>query len=1134
MAATAWAPLASGALETANQVAWEMEPVRKMPASLQEYGLICGDLCLVPKFVPFAPATVAGAFQWTAGGWQLATNWPVGSPWPRGVRGGFVVTENPDNISINYFVDPITKEAIWTVPWQVNLSSNTFAVTNSYLVSSEGQKVVVRYRDDSKLEIPVTGFGLAGQVVVDGDEAVVMVEPAFWEPDPRPFMVRLNLLTGAIIDTWYPSSARVSMVAFHRGKVLITTWDSTPVTLLYTSGSATPQTVEFPRSVMPGHRVLIPSISQASSSIRTPTGCWVASGGVSFLVDLSSDEVPISISRFAAGGPFLSDGYHLVYGGSPSTPAVMVDASPTGTPAVLLPKDPVEGSEFDGEIRIPIRLHRPSPTPVTVRIATLPGGTATPGADYQVLDQWVTFPAGETEVAVTLHLVSDTTPEAHETVRYGILSATGATMPPITETAGIIRASGVQRRMNPATADVIGPEVEQVTGGDGLVYRLPSYINQTGPPPRHFRIEVTDPGTGLLLESQQLIGYLPGRSLYSPRAILRATATGAACRVVHEGVPYDWEFSAHRDETGLSAKFAPPVDESMAGFVRLSAMEPAGGPIAASVATDVAKRPDGTAGADKNPSVFPLLNVSVPGDGTETEVAISTRQVHARLAPLSVAIRDGSGATVELAQIEPVPGRFSIPFSELPHDPAIPELRGAYGIVTIGDEIFTGHSRTVDASGRERGCVQVFHAETGAFRRTIWSPEAIKHKGFGYNLFAVGNDLLVLATESDRKVLNTMAVIEAATGRVKAILKSSLPEFGDCVVFDDNYVAISAPSDADPGRGTKQPGGLQLYRRSDYRQVGKLSFKGEGVGTSIALAGGSLFVGVPGYAWKPANAARGAKPTPFVGAVMKYASLPSLKKPEVIWSPHRSEVREQFGRELLKSEDGSLLVSASGKMFAVDPDGIEPTVELDMQSQQMPLKNFASGQGLRVGYDRKIYDEATGKVLSYLDTNYGPVAVAGGKLYMNSGSLLYQPLHRCGSYELWKRFAPPAADPSVPELERYVIDQMGELPQVTVDFSPYTYDFDRMIVGISKPLPPDIAMIVEYSAAGGPWKLAGIRYGSGPVRNRQGETGTDQNHSAPTPDYSLESLIEVRCRYDLITNIPFSLDEYRLHYPEQS
>ncbi|RYD50922.1 MAG: hypothetical protein EOP83_23610, partial [Verrucomicrobiaceae bacterium] len=245
MAATAWIPLASDALETANQVPWEMEPVRKMPASLQEYGLICGDLCMVPKFIPFSPATVAGAYQWTGGEWQPAANWPIGSPWPRGVRGGFVVTENPDNISINYFVDPITKEAIWTVPWQVNLSSNTFAVTTSYFVSSEGQKLIVKYRDGSELEVPLTSFGSVGQVVVDGDEAVVKVEPAWWEADPRPFIVRLNLLTGAISDTWYPPSARVSMVAFHRGKVLITTSDVTPVTLLYTSGSATPQTVEF-------------------------------------------------------------------------------------------------------------------------------------------------------------------------------------------------------------------------------------------------------------------------------------------------------------------------------------------------------------------------------------------------------------------------------------------------------------------------------------------------------------------------------------------------------------------------------------------------------------------------------------------------------------------------------------------------------------------------------------------------------------------------------------------------------------------------------------------------------------------------------------------------------------------------
>src|SRR4029434_7849474 len=74
---------------------------------------------------------------------------------------------------------------------------------------------------------------------------------------------------------------------------------------------------------------------------------------------------------------------------------------------------------------------------VTVDYATVPGGTATPGADYMLISGTLTFKAGEVSKTFTVPIVNDNFDESSETVNLALSNPTrGATLG-TTGTAGL-------------------------------------------------------------------------------------------------------------------------------------------------------------------------------------------------------------------------------------------------------------------------------------------------------------------------------------------------------------------------------------------------------------------------------------------------------------------------------------------------------------------------------------------------------------------------------------------------------------------------------------------------------------------------------------------------------------------------
>jgi len=99
--------------------------------------------------------------------------------------------------------------------------------------------------------------------------------------------------------------------------------------------------------------------------------------------------------------------------------------------------DPIVGFEFSssgademsGTIQIPVVLSAPSDVPVTVSVAVIAGGTATPDADFDPPKASVEFAPNTTRAAIDLTIVSDTDEsEASETVDLALSAPEGATL----------------------------------------------------------------------------------------------------------------------------------------------------------------------------------------------------------------------------------------------------------------------------------------------------------------------------------------------------------------------------------------------------------------------------------------------------------------------------------------------------------------------------------------------------------------------------------------------------------------------------------------------------------------------------------------------------------------------------------
>lgn len=1131
-------------------------PSRPMPAGFAaaEFGtnggVICGDVALIPKKNAWGGSyAVEAAFRWQNGSWQAGVPWLPADRWPGYVRHGFLVylSTDPDtNHYVREFVDASTGEVKWTVDDWIG-EADGFDVNEHAVVFRGHYDVVVHPLGGEPLTIP--GSSSVRRILLDGRELAIFSQ-INWSVDQLK-LERWSIDTGESLGSWTLNGS-YKLFAFHDGKALVgkPRNHGRQVELLV-PGEPEPRVLELPEAVQPGSRIVPTNeVPDPPPNARTPTGVWLnlaADGNARAPLlhcDLSGSEPSWSLG--IDGIPVYNNGYRIVTRTGNGAP-LFSDANPAVLPmAYLLPS---RGRELSGVLPVKVRLDRPSAATVKVRVASRNGGTATPGADYTVFDQWISFPPGTMEAEGSLTLAEDFTPEPHETVLLEILGTENAHPPIEPKAVGVIEASGVQQQFvtYPEAPANPGTLSSSVTGGDGLGYRVLGEESLSIYDEIRNRIEVSDPLTGTVLEvvtlrldSEALTptglyynGVYAGDARYSVGGSLklRATADGVACRYATSSpIPLEWRLSSRRDYPAFTFRLGNPVEGGAAGLVEFQACERTESPASARLKLTTPNFRDTEYYSNHPFSLVAPADITIPADGSVLpfDLPIQPWQWTSRSTPIRMLFRDASGLMVEDTYLEPAPGDYVPETTVIPLDPVL--TAGRVGHFTRrGDSLWVAFPRAVNpVTRRKTGCVQELDATTHAVKRTIWAPVKLKHGGFGERLIDAGHELIILAHEYDdrSRARQTVCILDVATGTYRAVIPWTFWDTAT-IVFDDSYLVISSASDQDGRR--KTAGGLTLYSRATYKPLGKVKFSGVGTGKGVALSGGVLWVGVPGAEWRPEGLPKRHAGQLFSGAVMRYGALPSLRNPRIFQSPDAGWAPHQFGSAILAADDGAVLVRATTRMYRIDASGQFPATRAPGSALMLPVGRISRSDGLRSDFYHSIFDERTGLRFADFEGN-GPNALTHKDFLFSSWDMLFSvPYERCGSFELWQRYAPEIPGDTRPDIQRYVEEHLGSLPEVTVT-PKYAGYRSKVIVAISTPLPPDVTMLVEYSIAGDPWQVAALRHGTGPVRNRKGEAIKNLPNQVETVDDLPARGIRFRARYDRTTAMSLGLLEYRHHY----
>jgi len=1145
------------------------EPSRPAPATFAMRqglfldGMLAGPVALVPARTSWGvPYGVEAAYRWENGSWQTGVPWLPADRWPKHVRHGHLGYESQDPETFTVFTeffDAATGELHGriddsiTYAYHFDLNEHAIAVTRGH------GPVEIYGRDGQRRSIPVRGFW-SRDVILDGRELVVfshdhMDQGSGW-------LERRSIDTGEILDSW-ALPARSGIYAFHAGKILAAEYEQRGGfrPLLARAGVAAMEPLVLPEAAQPGSRILTAdTLGDPDPAARTPTGVWLSlpaekqNQGALLHLDLSGDVPAWSLAIDSS--PVSFNGYRVVTRRDWNEPLLIADADPATAPTAFLL--PARSPEISGVLPVKVRLDRPSTATVKVRVTSRNGGTATPGADFTGFDQWITFPPGAVEAEGSLVVKEDFTPEPHETLVLEITAAENASLPLQTRQAAVIEASGVQQTLIaypdvPANPGAMSSG--SVTGGDGLVYRVvgpewptPHQPGVDTPPDK--RIEVSDPRTGIVLEFLKIhvdpLRVIPAGIWLGDRysnglpyaasgtPMLRPTVDGVIARFdLGSAAQQEWKLSASRTYPAFSIEIGTAVEGGAAGVVRLTHLERGSADRTARIdVTDPSLRRVEINSYLPYSPLTPAV-VTIPADGSPADffLPVNPRHWTSRRTPLRLLIHDGGNVLVEDTYMDPAPGDYVPASTTVSLDPVL-SAGGMGNYMRSGDSLWISFPNATNPATGRTGCVQEIDATTYAPKRVIWAPPALKHRGFGRRIIDAGRDLIVLAEHYDDrnrrlKISRTVCVIDAASGNYRAVIPWRFwedPKFA----FDDNYLAIASHSYDDGD--DRWAGGLSLYSRSTYKLAGSLKFAGRDTGRGIAIAGGSLWVGMPMTAFRPAGIPRNDPGQVAAGAVLRFAALPSLKSYQSVLSPAVRMQPDYFGRSLDVTEDGFLIVGADNGPFRLDPSGQLPAVPVSGASKLLPTSGYSRGNGLRADFYHAIYDEATGlRLADFYDNGLNAIAGDAFLYSYTGGPLLSVPLDRCGSFELWQRFAPEIPGDPRPDIQRYVEEHLGALPEITVTPKSGWYR-SPLIIGISSVMPPDTTMLVEYSIAGGPWQLAALRQGLGPVRDRKGTATKDLPDQVETPDSLPTRGIRFRARYDMTTAMPLSLQQYRHQY----
>jgi hypothetical protein len=228
---------------------------------------------------------------------------------------------------------------------------------------------------------------------------------------------------------------------------------------------------------------LVLSYRTEDDTATSPSDYQSATGTVTLTAASPFAEVTINVQGDTQVEPFEQFKFIVSDGATPANtqmaPGLIADDDgapmpPIGLLAIPLDALAVEPSSADAEVRLGVRLSRPSSTPITIQYAAAPGATATAGTDFTgATSGSLVFAAGETLKQITFRVNADNEVEGREFAKFNLTSTDSSVQLP----RPFVQLSIVDRRdtppVNPPLAVIVPckPFVREDAGSARLVVK---------------------------------------------------------------------------------------------------------------------------------------------------------------------------------------------------------------------------------------------------------------------------------------------------------------------------------------------------------------------------------------------------------------------------------------------------------------------------------------------------------------------------------------------------------------------------------------------------------------------------------------------------------------------------------------